>query len=86
VEILSPTTEGFDRGEKFRRYRQWNPTLQDYLLVSQDKPLLEHFHRQPSGSWSYDCHEGLESKVLITSISCVLKLADVYDRIVFVGE
>ena len=37
VEVLSPSTEAFDRGEKFRRYRRWLPTLTDYVLVAQDQ-------------------------------------------------
>lgn len=51
LEILSPSTESFDRGEKFARYRQWNATLTDYLLVSQNKPFVEHYFRLRDGSW-----------------------------------
>ena len=83
VEVLSKTTEAFDRGEKFTRYQTWNPTLTDYLLVSQDRPQIEHFHRQADGSWSYQRFTDLEATVSIPSIQCVLKLADVYERIVF---
>lgn len=82
-EVLSPATEAFDRGEKFRRLQTWNPTLSDYLLVSQDQPRIEHFSRQPDGSWSYRFYAGLDAVVPIPSIQCVLKLADVYDRITF---
>ncbi|MGH9937886.1 MAG: Uma2 family endonuclease [Blastocatellia bacterium] len=42
VEILSPSTEAFDRGEKFIRYRTYNDMLTDYILVSQKKPFVEH--------------------------------------------
>ena len=83
IEILSPATEAFDRGEKFDRYQFWNPTLSDYLLVSQDQPKIEHFIRQSDGSWSYFVSRGLQSKVPLKSIQCVLPLAEVYDRIVF---
>jgi Uma2 family endonuclease len=83
VEILSESTEAFDRGEKFQRLQKHNPTLTDYILISQDKPQIEHFRRQRKGSWSYDSHAGLEANVVITSIDCTLKLADVYDRVVF---
>jgi putative transcription antitermination factor YqgF len=86
AEVLSPSTEVFDRGEKFDRYQSWNPTLKDYLLVSQDKPQVEHFARNPDGGWSYHRHTGLESVVAIPSISCTLKLADIYDRVVFTEE
>lgn len=81
AEVLSESTEAFDRGEKFNRYRQWNPTLRDYLLVSQNRPRIEYFSRQPDGSWSYHCYEGLDKQVVIASIQCELKLADVYERI-----
>lgn len=86
IEILSPATEAFDRGEKFDRYQFWNPTLSDYLLVSQDQPKIEHFIRQSDGSWKYVVYRGLNSQVDIKSIQCVLPLAEVYDRIVFPPE
>jgi Uma2 family endonuclease len=83
VEVLSPATEAFDRGEKFARYQTWNPTLNDFLLVSQDQQQIEHYHREADSRWSYHRHTGLESSVPIPSIECTLKLADVYDRIAF---
>jgi Uma2 family endonuclease len=86
VEVLSPATEAFDRGEKWTRYQMWNPTLTDYILVSQDRPQVEQFSRQADGSWSFRRYTGLEEMVSIASIECTLKLADVYDRIVFPAE
>ena len=86
VEVLSPSTEAFDRGEKFQRYRAWNATLKDYVLVSQTKPHIEHFHRQLDGGWTMHESAGLNATVNLSSISCTLKLADVYDRIVFENE
>ena len=83
VEVLSPSTENFDRGEKFSRLQMWNPTLTDYLLVAQDRPQIEHFRRQADGSWSRDVHAGLEAAVSIPSIRCTLNLLDVYDRVTF---
>ena len=85
IEVLSESTEAFDRGEKFARFQKCNPTLTDYVLVSQDKPQVEHYQRQPDGGWSYHRYEGLDESVLIASIGCTLNLADVYDRVVF-GE
>jgi Uma2 family endonuclease len=84
IEVLSPSTEAFDRGEKFNRMQTWNPTLTDYLLVSQDRPQLEHFIRQADGQWKYSRTTGLDATVVLASIQCTLKLVDVYDRIVFV--
>ena len=83
IEVLSKSTEGFDRGEKFRRYQIWNPTLTDYVLVSQVGAIIEHYSRQSDGSWSYHIYQGLEQSFVINSINCELRLADVYDRINF---
>ena len=83
IEVLSKSTEAFDRGEKFQRFQTWNPTLMDYLLVSQTSPIIEHFVRQSDGGWSYHKYEGLERMVRIDSINCALRLAEVYDRIDF---
>ena len=83
IEVLSPSTEVFDRGEKFARLRNWNPTLQDYLLVSQAYPLVEQFTRREDGSWLYRFGEDLAASLSIESIGCTLRLAEVYDRIIF---
>jgi Uma2 family endonuclease len=83
VEVLSDSTEAFDRGEKFARFQSWNPSPTDYILVSQHRPQLEHFSRQADGSWTYRRTTGREAQVDIVSIHCTLKLADVYDRVAF---
>lgn len=82
-EVLSPSTEAFDRGGKFARYQTYNPTLTDYILIAQDEPKIEHFSRQDDGSWSYRLYTGLKAKVAIPTIRVTLKLADVYDRVKF---
>jgi Uma2 family endonuclease len=86
IEVLSESTESFDRGEKFLRYQLWSPTLSDYLLVSQAWPAIEHFIRQPNGSWSYHLYSGLDQRLMINSINCELRLPDVYERVVFPPE
>jgi Uma2 family endonuclease len=83
VEVLSKSTELYDRGEKFRKYRSWNPSLKDYVLVSQSEPLVEHFRREADDSWNMQEASGLEASMTFSGIPCVLKLADVYDRIKF---
>ena len=85
-EVLSKSTELFDRGEKFQRYRAWNATLKDYVLVSQTKPHVEHYHRKTDGGWEMQEAIGLDAAIAIPSISCMLKLADIYDRIAFPEE
>lgn len=86
IEVLSESTEAFDRGEKFLRYRTWLPSLSDYLLVSQAKPLIEHYQRQTSDRWELTSVEGLEGSLYIASIACRLKLSEIYERIVFPSE
>ena len=86
IEVLSPTTEAFDRGEKWERYQLWLPSLTDYVLVSQAKPLIEHFERQPDGVWWYRRVAELEASLTLNSIGCTLRLVDVFDRIVFAVE
>jgi Uma2 family endonuclease len=83
IEVLSPSTEHFDRGEKFFRYQQWNPTLMEYLLVYQTMPLIEHFVRRQDKNWNYTFYMGLEDTVPIESIGCTLRLIEVYDRVAF---
>ena len=83
VEVLSPSTEAFDRGEKFRRYRTWLPTLTDYILVAQDQPLVEHYHRHEEGTWTLHTLEGLQAQLHVSSIGCTVALDAVYDRLGF---
>ena len=83
IEVLSPATEAFDRGEKWIRYQTWLLTFSDYLLVSQAKPQIEHFRRRGSAEWHYSRAHGIEGALSLDSIGCTLQLADVYDRIVF---
>jgi Uma2 family endonuclease len=52
VEVLSESTERYDRGDKFTRYRTLG-TLEDYILVSQTTVLVEHYHRLSDGTWLY---------------------------------
>jgi Uma2 family endonuclease len=85
-EVLSESTEQFDRGEKFLRYGNWNPTLTDYVLVSQDKPLIEHYIRQTDGGWTLYRYAGLEAEFFVESINCRFNLSDVFDRVEFAPE
>jgi len=86
-EVLSPSTESFDRGDKFLRYRTHLETLSDYVLLSADKPLVEHFQRQAGGLWLYAGIEGLLANLELPSIGCCLPLAEIYDRVEWIdGE
>ncbi len=86
VEVLSKSTELFDRGEKFIRYRTWLPTLTDYILVSQESPVIEHYRRQPNDEWLLATISGLEAELKIASIGCTLKLSEIYDGVEFKPE
>lgn len=83
IEVVSPSTEHLDRGEKWLRYQTWLPKLQDYLLVSQTSPVIEYYHRQPDGGWLYRAVSGLEGELYLASIDCTLRLNEVYDRVSF---
>ena len=83
VEVLSPSTEHYDRGEKFLRYTNQIETLQIYILISQDKPLIEIFSRQENGGWEKKEIEGLESVLKIDSIECEINLNELYELIEF---
>jgi Uma2 family endonuclease len=79
-EVLSPSTEKYDRGEKFRRYRTQIESLQDYVMVSQDQARIEHHHRQPDGTWKETEVNGLDGVLFISSIDCRIPLAEVYQH------
>ena len=83
IEVLSDSTAEFDRGVKFMRYRNFNPTLSDYILVWQDELHIEHYTRQAGGDWLLREYDGLDKSFRIDSINCSLNMADVYDRIEF---
>lgn len=80
VEILSPSTESYDRGKKFQYYRQLT-TLQDYILVSQDAPHIECYFHKPNQNWELSEASGLESSILVPSLDLTLQLSDVYENV-----
>jgi Uma2 family endonuclease len=82
IEVLSDSTEAYDRGSKFAHYRALE-SLTDYLLVAQNQPRMEHFARQADRSWRYFVADGLEAEIEIATIDCVLRLAEVYERVTF---
>lgn len=82
VEVLSPSTEAYDRGEKFTQYRQV-PSLQEYVLVAQNRPLVERHVRQPDGSWLMTEFAGLEQVLEFTSVPARVPLAEIYRDVTF---
>ena len=81
-EVLSPSTEAYDRGEKFLRYRSHLASLKEYVLVAQHKPYIEIFSRQQDDSWLLTEVDGLNGKIHLESIDCHLSLAEIYAGIV----
>jgi Uma2 family endonuclease len=87
IEVASPSTGAFDRGDKFRRYRTFNPSLTDYLIVAQNRPFIEHFALREDGQWVIAASViELSDSIHIASIDCTLRLAEVYDRVEFPEE
>lgn len=82
VEVLSDSTETYDRGAKAAQYRQIE-SLQDYVLVSQKRSHIEHFSRQAGGGWLLQEATDLDGEIVLDSIGCSIKLADVYAKIDF---
>jgi len=82
IEVLSPSTEAFDRGAKFKAYRTLE-SLKEYLLVAQDGPFVEQYVRGENGRWTYATTSGLESSLVLPSIECTLNLSAVYDKVDF---
>ena len=80
VEILSPSTEDYDRGKKAKLYRAI-PSLQELLLIAQDSYEVELYRRQPDGTWSLIEARGLESAIALTSIGYTLSLRELYERV-----
>lgn len=80
VEVLSDSTEAYDRGEKFWRYRQLT-SLTSYILVSQHKVLVEQYVRQPNQQWIPTELVERGQRLAITSIACDIPVAEIYDRV-----
>jgi Uma2 family endonuclease len=77
VEVLSPSTESYDRGKKFEMYRKI-ASFREYLIIHQDRRLVEHYSRQDDNSWVLREHLGSEAVVSIASLGVHISLADLY--------
>lgn len=80
VEVLSPSTEDYDRGTKFQRYRSLL-TLHDYILIHQSDAQIEHYQRMKDGGWLLTETKGLEAVLEIPKPEIKLPLAQVYERV-----
>jgi Uma2 family endonuclease len=82
VEVLSDSTEAYDRGKKFEHYRTI-PSLMHYILIAQDRHSLDCFSRHATDNWLFTTCQGLEGKLVLDAIDCDLLAAEVYDKVVF---
>jgi Uma2 family endonuclease len=85
IEVLSDSTEGYDRGKKFQHYRSIE-SLQEYILVSQNEARVEKYVRHGDGFWLLSEAVGIDSEIEFSSIECKIALAEVYDKIDFAAE
>lgn len=82
VEVLSKSTENYDRSKKFDHYRQVS-SLREYLLVSQEEPRVDRFSMMDDGRWVFDTAEGLDASIRVEVADVDLPLAEIYRRVTF---
>jgi Uma2 family endonuclease len=84
IEVLSPSTENYDRTVKFDHYKTL-ASFQEYLLISQEGPGVEHHYLQ-EGAWLSQSYSTLGDSFTLKAIPCVLTLAEIYQKVDFGGE
>jgi Uma2 family endonuclease len=82
IEVLSESTEAYDRGRKFELYQSLK-SLSEYLLIDSQRVSAGLFTRQPNGQWILTIRTQLEDSIDIQSVGCRLLLADLYEKIDF---
>lgn len=80
VEVLSPSTEDYDRGEKFEYYKKLD-SLQEYVLISQNQARVECFRKRDEGHWEPTESTSLDTYLVLNSIDCKIPLADIYRNV-----
>lgn len=82
VEVLSSSTEGYNRGKKFELYRDLE-SLREYVLISQDEPLVERFVRGADGDWRLTDFKGPSATLEFSTLGCAIPLAEAYEDVTF---
>jgi Uma2 family endonuclease len=82
IEVLSKTTEEYDKNDKFLTYQSIE-SFQEYTLISQHRAAVQQYARQTDGNWSYKATIGLDSKVYFESVDVELSLKEIYDLVEF---
>jgi Uma2 family endonuclease len=85
IEILSDSTEAYDRGKKFVFYKSIE-SFREYLLVAQDRPYVTHYPRQADGNWVRTDIVGLDGEIELVTISCKLSLREIYAFVEFPAD
>ena len=85
IEILSPSTERYDRTFKFEHYRKL-PSLQHYLLIAQNEVKIEHRRRQPDKSWTAVVSSDPQAVVELPAIDCGLPIGSIYENVQFTAR
>jgi Uma2 family endonuclease len=81
-EVLSKSTERYDRGKKFDLYRHLN-SFKEYVLVDQNEPYVESFLRQEDGSWVLNVFKHIDAILPLSSVNCELPLSEIYEDVEF---
>lgn len=82
IEVLSPSTETYDRGTKFKLYKRL-ATLKEYVLVAQDEAVCDQYVRQPDGTWVVTDAIGLDAELVFRTVPARVRLADIYAGVTF---
>lgn len=82
IEILSPSTERYDRGMKFQHYRTIE-SLQEYILIAQDAYSIEQYTRHEKNKWILTEAAGINASITLSSLTITLSLADAYEQVEF---
>lgn len=82
IEVLSSSTEAYDRGDKFTHY-QSIPSVREYLLIAQHRPHITHLVKQADGSWLHHEDNDLAAIVRLETLNCELPVSEVYENVSF---
>jgi Uma2 family endonuclease len=82
VEVLSDSTESFDRGDKFTYYKSIE-SFNEYILIAQHRPHITQYVKQSENTWSYQEINGLDNQIHISSMDCDLDLSEIYENVEF---
>lgn len=85
IEVLSPSTKDYDRGEKFQHYRTL-PSFEEYVLIVQDSIHVEHYVRNPDNTWLLSETNQADAIIELSSVGCTLLVADLYEKVTFEAD